>query len=145
LIARALAASILLLASASPTAAHELLYHVGTADNAAVVQLYYEGHEPFAYEAYRLYRGDEELPFQLGRTDALGRVVFLPGDAERWRLVTHSEDGHGVDTGIVVAASGAPSLERGALLERFPRLVIGIAVLLGLFGLYQLFLRRRRG
>ncbi len=135
-----LAAILILLAP--PLPAHDLRHRVGAAE-AVVIELYYDGGEPFAYESYELYREGEDLPAQLGRTDARGRIVFLADQAKTWQLKTHSEDGHGLEARIEISSTGAVTLERGAFAERYPRLLAGVAVILGLFGLYQLFLKSK--
>ena len=135
-----LAAILILLAP--PLHAHDLRHQVGAAE-AVVVKLYYDGGESFAYESYELYREGEELPAQIGRTDARGRIVFLADHSSAWQLKTHSEDGHGLEARIEISSTGAVTLERGAFAERYPRLLAGVAVILGLFGLYQLFLKSK--
>ena len=135
-----LAAILILLAP--PLLAHDLRHQVGAAE-AVVVELYYDGGEPFAYESYELYPEGAELPAQLGRTDPRGRIVFLADDQTAWRLKTHSEDGHGLETRIEISSTGTVTLERGAFADRYPRLFAGVAVILGLFGLYQLFLKSK--
>jgi nickel transport protein len=111
-----------------------------TSAPATVVTLSYADGKPFAYEAYELYAGDTELPYQVGRSDAQGRVVFLVEGEGPWRLRAFSADGHGIDTELEVTA---PSMA-GKPRSEWSFAVLGGALLLALFGAYQLFLRRRR-
>ncbi len=123
--------------------AHDLHYTV-TAGQAVVVRLFYADDTPFAFEGYEIYAEGERLPIQVGRTDARGRIAFLPERAGRWRIKTVSEDGHGLlftlttDAAAHVAGSDKP------IYERYTRIVVGVALILGLFGAMSLFLRRRR-
>jgi nickel transport protein len=110
-----------------------------TAAPATVVTLSYADGKPFTYEAYELYAGDGELPYQVGRSDARGRVVFLAEGAGPWRLRAFTEDGHGIDTALQANASGTPGKSR----SDWSLAVLGGALLLALFGIYQLFLRKR--
>ncbi len=134
-------ASLLWLA---PAAAHEVLQDI-TQTPAVVVSLHYADGSPFAYEAYELYPEGSELPAQVGRTDAAGRVVFLADDTAAWRLKAFSADGHGMDSRFTVPTTAPGPTPAGAAgLDRQTRLLVGAALLFGLFGLVQLYLRRRK-
>lgn len=112
---------------------------------AVVVSLAYAGGQPFAFEAYELYLPGKETPEQVGRTDAAGRVVFLPGEHPAWRIKAYSADGHGVDQALRVAPAtvgSAPAVTGEP--SRALSVAVGMGVLFGLFGLLQLFVRRKR-
>jgi nickel transport protein len=136
-------APLLLLAWAGFAGAHEV-HHVVEASGAVVVKLSYADGKPFAYEKYELYPEAQEVPAQVGNSDAMGRVVFVPGEAKHWRLKAFSADGHGVDLKfeapamqIAVASSAGDSGPNRASLVLF-----GLSLILGGFGLYRLFLKR---
>lgn len=142
---RAAALSLALLVV--PAVAHE----VGVSQSgapAAVLTLRYADGQPFAYEAYELYRPDGGVPLQVGRTDAQGRVVFVADGRPVWRLKAYSADGHGVDREIRVdAAALAAPAPGNAVAAGVPRgwlLAAGCGVIFGLFGLFQLFITRGR-
>ncbi|HZV53513.1 MAG TPA: hypothetical protein VFF82_01130 [Rhodocyclaceae bacterium] len=126
----------------SSAGAHEV-HHVVASTGAVMVSLNYADGSPFAYEKYELYSEGKDVPVQVGNTDAAGRVVFVPDMTKQWRLKAYSADGHGVDTRfdaptVQSATPAADASEPG----RLWRLVTGLALLFGLFGLYQLFRRR---
>jgi nickel transport protein len=126
-----------------PAVAHEIVHSVSRAP-AVIVTLHYPDGSPFAYEDYELYPEGAALPTQVGRTDAAGRVVFVTGDNADWRLKAFSADGHGIDTrftATAAAATAAPTDAGGP--DRDTRLLVGAALLFGVFGLLQLYLRRR--
>ncbi|WP_153115350.1 ABC transporter permease [Rhodocyclus tenuis] len=140
---RALAALLCAALLAPPVAAHEV--KLETREQAAtVVSLRYADGEPFAFEAYELYLPGKETPEQVGRTNAAGELVFLSGQHAEWRLKAFSADGHGVDQRLQLAV---PSVEAtttpAAEPPRVLLLLSGAGVLFGLFGLVQLFLRRK--
>jgi nickel transport protein len=137
-----LALALGLAAAAGPVAAHEVLHQI-TRGEAVVVALEYADGSPFAYEQYELLPPGERIPFQTGRTDAAGRVVFLPDRPGDWRLRASSEDGHGAELTVAVDAVGAAAAKPRSLWERASKLVTGIALLFGVFGLFTLFARRR--
>lgn len=132
-----------LLLLAAPCAAHEV-HHVVESSAAITVRLAYADGKPFAYEAYELYPAGKDIPAQVGRTDAQGRVVFIPGDNRAWRLKAFSADGHGADLRFespAIARLAAPvSQEPG----RLSLILFGLALLFGGFGLVQLFVKKRK-
>ncbi len=133
----------LLCGLARPAAAHDLQYSV-TSGQAVVLRLFYVDNTPFTFEAYEIYRAGEKLPYQVGRSDSQGRVVFLPDRADSWRIKAISEDGHGLDFTVKTdAAARVESADKPAY-ERYGRIVVGIAVILGLFGFLSLYVKRKK-
>lgn len=134
-----LAASALLTTAA---AAHEVAVSSQT-QPAAVVELRYADGQPLAFEAYEIFRPGDSSPSQLGHTDGNGRIVFLAGEQATWRIKVFTADGHGIDQQLHVPTSAAQpagdvSPARGLLLAA------GIGIVFGLFGVVQLFLRRKQ-
>jgi nickel transport protein len=128
----------------SPLAwAHDLHYTV-TAGQAVVIRLFYADDSAFSFEGYEIYPEGEKLPVQVGRTDALGRIAFLPDRAGRWRIKAMSEDGHGLDFTLTTDAAASVVGSDKPVYERYGRLVVGVAILLGLFGLINLFVQRKK-
>jgi len=126
-----------------PLLAHEVIVAT-SASSATVVQLNYADGQPFAFEAYELYPAGGHMPAQVGRTDASGRVVFVAVGGQEYRLKAWSADGHGVERTVVASGDSgdvavAPPSSRSGLL------LAGIGVIFGLFGVWQLFLRRPWG
>lgn len=123
-------------------AAHDLQHEVEESP-AVSVRLFFADGDEFSFEAYEIYRAGEEVPFQVGRTDTHGRLVFLPDRAGTWRVKVFSEDGHGGEFSVATGAEGGtPSADR-PLFERYSRLIVGVSILFGLFGVVDLFVRRR--
>lgn len=134
-----LALSTALFAGTLP--AHSLNFSAQPA-SAVIVELRYADGSPFSYESAEVYRPAETVPFLAGRTDANGRLAFVPDRAGDWRVRAFSEDGHGGD--FTVAAnpddrSPVPSTGLGAV----GGLTVGLAVIFGLFGLWSVFMRRK--
>ncbi len=133
----------LVLATAGAAQAHEVKLEQSQ-QGAAVLQLSYANGEAFAFEAYELYRPGVDTPEQVGRTNARGQVVFLPGAQTQWRIKAFSADGHGVDQLLSVAAGGPQdSAQPGGGAPRTLLLAAGAGIVFGLFGLFQLFIRRK--
>ena len=136
-----LPAALLVISLASQISAHGL-HHTVSQDNAVVITIVYGNETSFAFEQYELFRPGETIPFQTGRTDILGRVVFLPDMNGTWRFRAFSEDGHGLDISIDVDEQGVASKKDRSLIQRYQRILIGVAVILGIFGLIAVFLRK---
>lgn len=83
------------LTSASLAVAHGVTYKI--AENTAVaVQFGYAGGESMSYATTKVFgpESSEDLEFQNGRTDALGRFAFVPNLPGLWRVVATDNLGH---------------------------------------------------
>jgi len=127
---------------ALPAAGHDL-QHTAVPAQALVIQMHYADGSPFAFESYEVYRDGEKVPQQVGRTDKAGRIAFLPDGPATWRVKAFSEDGHGLDMRVDSGAGGTVEAADRPLFDRFTRIAVGVAVILGLFGALKLFYRRR--
>lgn len=117
------------------------LSHSAQSGSAVIVELRYGDGSPFNYEAAEVFRPGETEPFLTGRTDANGRLAFVPDRTGDWRVRAFSEDGHGGDFTVAASAEGgtsAPSHRLGTI----SGLAVGLAVIFGLFGLWSLFGRK---
>ena len=117
------------------------LSHSAQPGSAVVVELRYADGSPFSYEAVEVYRPAETVAFLAGRTDANGRLAFVPDRSGDWRVRAFSEDGHGGDF-TVAAASDGGSLAPSAGLGTVGGLAVGLSVIFGVFGIWALFVRR---
>lgn len=136
------APALLALLMAVPAMAHQL-NHSAQTGTAVVVELSYGDGSPFSYEAAEVYRPAESVPFLTGRTDANGRLAFVPDRPGDWRVRAFSEDGHGGDFAVPAGPGGVAAADAdgpGVL----GRLAIGLSLLFGAFGLWSLFARRRK-
>jgi len=134
----------LLLLLPLPAWAHDVIHQV-TQGQATVVAVGFADGNPLDFSAFELYRGDETIPFAVGRTDAAGRVVFIPDQPGPWRVKVWSDDGHGGDFKLTVASPNTPSTPAPTTVTPAPRwqiLITGISWIFGIFGLLTL-LRRR--
>lgn len=125
-----------------PALAHDLQYTVSNGE--AVVVRLLEDNTPFTFEGYEVYREDEKLPYQTGRTDSQGRIAFLPDRAGKWRIRTFSEDGHGMDFSLSTDAAARIESSDQPFYERHARIIVGIGVILGLFGFLSLYARKNK-
>jgi nickel transport protein len=126
-----------------PARAHDLQYTV-TGGQAVVVRLFYADNSAFSFEGYEIYPEGEKLPIQVGRTDAKGRIAFLPDRAGTWQVKAISEDGHGLDFTLTTDAAAALTGSDKPVYERYGRIVEGVALILGLFGVISLYVKRKR-
>jgi nickel transport protein len=118
------------------------LSHSAQPGRAVIVELRYADGSPFSYESAEVYRPAETVPFLAGRTDANGRLAFVPDRSGDWRVRAFSEDGHGGDF-MVAAASNGESSAPSTGLSTIAALAVGLSVIFGIFGIWSLFVRRR--
>ncbi len=134
--------------------AHEVRATVDTSPAALAIRVEYGDGEPFSYERYEIYpppasddetkngaskTGEEPPPFQTGRTDANGQILFLPDRPGTWTIRYMSEDGHGGETVVEVSPSRTASLRGVPLYLRFSRVITGIGFFLGIGGAFSLY------
>lgn len=118
--------------------AHDLLHNV-TQKEAVIVTLTYPDGEPFSYEPYTLYApASDTVPYQKGVTAQNGTVAFYPDISGTWTLKAASADGHGAVISYE-ATPGKSSSANGAGMPYWQRLVTGVALIFGFFGLFVLF------
>ncbi len=133
---------ILLVCWSALAQAHEVHHRIEAA-GAVVVTLTYANGEPFAYEKYALTPAGQETPRQVGNTDAAGRIAFVPDTIGKWRLQATSADGHGVNLEFAAPAVDAGTQAAEPSLPRWLLAGFGLSLIFGLFGLFQLFARKK--
>lgn len=116
-------------------------------EQGAVVVTVFLGDEVASYSEYEVLAPESEEPFQLGRLDEKGRVAFLPSRAGLWKVKVSADSQHGlhgvvvevnVDKDMVASSRSQPPIARST------RLVVGVSLLFGIFGLFSLLKNRRR-
>jgi nickel transport protein len=118
------------------------LSHSAQPGSAVIVELRYADGSPFSYESAEVYRPAETVPFLAGRTDANGRLAFVPDRSGDWRVRAFSEDGHGGDFTVAADLNGASSAPSAGL-GTIAGILLGLAAIFGIFGIWSLFVRRR--
>ncbi|MCX7957594.1 MAG: ABC transporter permease [Deltaproteobacteria bacterium] len=122
---------------------HDVSYSVNQ-QNAYIVEIYYANGSKFAYESYEIYKpGNEKTAYQVGRTDESGRIVFLPDVPGKWKIRAFSDDGHGVTFEIEVKAGQTQSEKKIGFFERFAKPVFGAGIILIIFSVLNIFVRRK--
>jgi len=133
----------------TPSLAHGVSHRIEHRE-AVIVHFFSDHAGPMADAGFRVFAPDGGRVFVHGRTDALGRAVFVPNAAGEWRVLMATEDGHGAEIAVPVESISAAA--RGedpsgpmvgtAGTGRLPALAAGVGYLFGLGGLFLL-LRRR--
>jgi nickel transport protein len=87
---------------------------------------------------YEVFRPEEKIAFQTGRTDQLGRVVFAPDKPGQWLVKVQAESTHGLQGICVAIEVGQDAVVmnyKRPLVATHTKLVVGVALLVGFFGL----------
>ena len=134
---------VAVLFTAAAPAASPGIHHQQAQAQAVVITLTYADGNPFAFERYRIREAGADAPLQTGRTDARGRIVFLPDGEGPWHVRAESQDGHGHRLIVEAASAGEeePAPEPAARGPAYG--VLGIGILLALFGGWALYRSRR--
>lgn len=118
----------------STSRAHQVDHEVSRAE-AIVIELHYADGTPFAYEECEVRAVGADVPLLVGRTDAEGRLAFVPPTAGRYAARALSEDGHGASfefdaAAATLVAGGAPARRAG---RGMTQMFTGVVLILGLF------------
>lgn len=126
--------------------AHALL-HESFKSDVYTVAFHFASEGDFSFESYEVYSPkNSDVPFAVGRTDAKGRVFFLPDTNGTWQVKAFSEDGHGAVVDVNVDATitrAAPAPSNDDMQTLLLRLVIGIAAIGAIFAMLHFFMKRK--
>ena len=124
--------------------AHGLHTHYQS-EESVTVDFSFEDHTPMAFESYEILPPDDEVPFQVGRTNRLGQCVFHPDRPGLWQVRVWTEDGHGATVRIEVDENMLVGTVESHQPSRWSKMIMGLSVLFGVFGVVSLFSRRKKG
>jgi nickel transport protein len=124
--------------------AHSIHYEVQ--QKGISVKVFYSEKDPASYSSYELYGPGDTLPHQTGRTDKNGFASFFPDRAGVWKIKIWGESSHGFH-GVTIDVKINEALQLQSfnrpLVATHTKLIVGISLIFGLFGIYA-FLRSRR-
>jgi len=126
--------------------AHSINYQV--LEKGIAVRAFYSEKDPSSYSQYERWGpvDREDLPHQTGRTDKNGFLAFVPDRAGTWKIRVWGESSHGyhgfttevkVDKELSLESFSKP------LLATHTKLITGLSLIFGIFGIYA-FLKSRR-
>lgn len=125
--------------------AHTIHYEVQSKGISA--KIFYTQSDPASYSEYEIYGPEDSEPYQVGRTNKAGIVSFLPDRPGNWRIKVFGESSHGFHgISIDIKVDKAFDLEsfEKPLVAKHTKVIIGISVIFGLFGIISLYLSRRK-
>lgn len=111
------------------------------------VRVFYDRENPASYSQYELFGPEDKEPHQIGRTDKNGFLSFLPDRPGTWRIKVWGESTHGFHgVAIEVKVDGSLQLQSFGkpLLATHTKLMVGVSLIFGLFGIYSLWRSRRK-
>lgn len=119
--------------------------HYDVQQKGVSVKIFYAKDNPASYSEYELFGPGDKEPHQIGRTDKNGFLSFLPDREGTWRIKVWGESTHGyhgvtidarVDQAFQIESFSKP------LLATHTKLIVGISIIFGLFGMYALWKSR---
>jgi nickel transport protein len=126
---------------------HEVLHEIDRGRAVAVKAFLADG-EVLAYKQYEIYSpADPRIPHQKGRTDRSGWLSFVPDAPGKWRVKVIDDTGHGLDLQVDAlpgaAATPSPGATPASTAAFILRPLVGLAVIVGVFGLLFVVYRHR--
>jgi len=136
---------LLMLLTGPVVQAHTVNYQVE--QKGVAVRVFYAADDPAGYSEFEIYGPGDKLPHQTGRTDKNGFVCFIPDRQGTWKVKVLGESSHGFH-GVTVEVKVDKDLNlesfKKPLAATYSKLITGISLIIGLFGLYALLKSRRR-
>lgn len=129
------------------SSAHSHAIHYDVQQKGLSVKIFYSKTEPASYSQYELYGPGDTEPHQIGRTDKHGVLSFIPDRPGVWKIKVWGESSHGFHgTTIDVKVDQALELESFGkpLVATYTKLIVGISIIFGIFGIYALIKSRER-
>jgi len=126
---------------AAETTAHSVHHEIEGGRFTLVTFTHHSG-APFAGASYDLYGPTDSVVVESGTTNGKGQIVIHTDRAGMWRVKVFSTDGHGADITFNVDTAGKP--ERATIRPRTANAVLGIGIILSVYGTAAMLYRRRR-
>jgi len=128
----------------SPVYPHAINYEVQ--QKGISVRVFYTEKDPASYSEYELFGPGDAQPHQTGRTDKNGFVSFFPERAGVWKIKVWGESSHGYH-GVTLDVKVDEALDLKSfskpLAATHTKLIVGISLIFGLFGIYALLKSRK--
>jgi nickel transport protein len=124
---------------ASILEAHTVNYEIQ--QKGIAVRIFYTADDPVSYSEFEIFGPGDKLPHQTGRTDKNGFVSFVPDRQGVWKVKVLGESSHGyhgVTTEVKVDKDFNLESFKKPLAATYTKLVTGISLIIGLFGIYAL-------
>jgi nickel transport protein len=135
---------IFFLLLSSPVYPHSINYEVQ--QKGITVRVFYTEKDPASYSQYELFGPGDTLPHQTGRTDKNGFISFFPERAGIWKIKVWGESSHGFH-GVTIDVKVDEALDLKSfskpLAATHAKLIVGISLIFGIFGIYALLKSRR--
>jgi nickel transport protein len=135
----------LYLLTASVALGHTVNYDVQQKGTA--VRIFYTAEDPASYSDYEVYGPGDTLPHQTGRTDKNGFATFVPDRPGSWKVKVLGESSHGFH-GVTIDVTVTDTLDLKTfskpLVATSTKLITGISLIVGLFGMYALIKSRKK-
>lgn len=125
--------------------AHTIHYTVEP--KGVTIRVFYAAEDPASYAEYEVFGPGDTEPYQIGRTDRRGCLSLLPDRPGDWKVKVLGESAHGFH-GITIdfkvdQAMGLEGFTK-PLVATHTRLITGLSLIVGIFGIYAWWKSRRQ-
>lgn len=111
------------------------------------VKIFYAEDDPLSYSLYEIYKPNDKIAFAKGRTDRNGVVSFLPDEIGEWKIKVLGESDHGYHGKVIILTIDRNMAIQNfsqAPIEKYQKVVTGISIIFGLFGLLLMMRYRKK-
>ena len=114
---------------------------VAEKEEGILVSAEYDDGESMSYAEVKILAPDSDIPFQKGRTDRNGRFMFRPDQKGVWQIIVSDGVGHrlALEREILDVKgdmkTAAPVKTDFSAISRTQGIVMGVSIILGLFGI----------
>lgn len=126
---------------------HSHSIHYEIQQKGMAMRVFYAKDDPAGYSQYELFGPGDPEPHQTGRTDKNGFLGFVPDRPGIWKIKVWGESTHGFHgVTMEVGVDQALQLESFSkpLVATSTKLIVGISIIFGVFGIYALIRSRER-
>ncbi len=112
-------------------------------ENARGIRVYYEEGEPFSFAYYKIYSPDGKI-FAEGKTDKMGRILFMPDRKGKWKIEVDDGLGHGFIKVFNIEKQKEHIVSQKENFPFYLKLIVGVSLIIGFTGIFFYIMARKK-